>query len=64
LTRNLGAEVNAGWQRAARARQTRISGGSIDNELNELAVKPHHAPAGSAVVTIVTPVANRAIASR
>jgi len=40
------------------------SGGSIDTEQNELAVKPHQRPSESLVVTIVAPLGNDAMASR
>ena len=40
------------------------SGGSSETELNEFAVKPTKLPRGPTAVTIVTPVANLASASR
>jgi hypothetical protein len=40
------------------------SGGSIDTEQNELAVKPHQRPSESLVVTIVAPLGNDDMASR
>src|SRR5580700_10018826 len=58
------ASANAGKHWAVLARQVSTSGGSIDTEQNELAVKPHQRPAESLVVTIVAPLGNDAMASR
>src|SRR3984957_12201438 len=58
------ASENAGKHWAVLARQVSTSGGSIDTEQNELAVKPHQRPSESLVVTIVAPLGNDAMASR
>src|SRR5579859_637245 len=58
------ASANAGKHWAVLARQVSTSGGSIDTEQNELAVKPHQRPSRSLVVTIVAPLGNDAMASR
>src|SRR5271167_831291 len=58
------ASVNAGKHWALLARQVSTSGGSIDTEQNELAVKPHQRPSESLVVTIVAPLGNDDMASR
>src|ERR1700722_14995816 len=59
-----GASANAVKHWAVLARQVSTSGGSIDTEQNELAVKPHQRPSESLVVTIVAPLGNDAMASR
>src|SRR5882757_11556615 len=41
-----------------------MSSGSMDTEQKDVAVNPHRRPVSSRVVTIVTPLGNRAIASR
>ena len=58
------ASANAGKHWALLARQVSTSGGSIDTEQNELAVKPHQRPSESLVVTIVAPLGNDDMASR
>src|ERR1017187_959127 len=58
------ASANAGKHGAVLVRQVSTSGGSIDTEQNELAVKPHQRPAEAPVVTIVAPLGNRPQASR
>src|SRR5271163_5322706 len=58
------AWLNAGKHWAVLARQVSTSGGSIDTEQNELAVKPHQRPSESLVVTIVAPLGNDDMASR
>ena len=58
------AAANAGKHWAVLARQVSTSGGSIDTEQNELAVKPHQRPSESLVVTIVAPLGNDDMASR
>lgn len=60
---NASACRNTGLHRAARSRQTRISGGSAETDVNAFAVNPCGLPSASAVVTIVTPVGNLARAS-
>src|ERR1700685_1064503 len=52
------ASANAGKHCAVLARQVSTSGGSIDTEQNELAVKPHQRPSESLVATIVAPLGN------
>src|SRR3984957_15559096 len=58
------ASENAGKHWALLARQVSTSGGAIDTEQNELAVKPHQRPSESLVVTIVAPLGNDDMASR
>src|ERR1700733_4399507 len=58
------ASADAGEHWALSARQVSTSGGSIDTEQNELAVKPHQRPSESLVVTIVAPLGNDDMASR
>src|ERR1700749_4877507 len=58
------ASANAGKHWALLARQVGTSGGAIDTEQTELAVKPHQRPLESLVVTIVAPLGNDDMASR